>query len=116
MIGKWIQRRNKKQPQNKPDHLEDISPEVMQSPSILCIAKALSGEDKTKHATYISEYLGMSGLPVKAIARAQMIGPYLLEVEDITGKIYIVCMNERYGLIGIKEDSLNGAWVFTVNY
>lgn len=116
MIGKWIQRRNKKQPQNKPDHLEDISPEVMQSSSILCIAKALSGEDKTKHATYISEYLGMSGLPVKAIVRAQMIGPYLLEVKDITGKIYVVCMNERYGLIGIKEDSLNGAWVFTVNY
>lgn len=116
MIEKWIKQKNKKQPQNEPDHLKDTSPEVMQSPSILCIAQALSGEDKTKHATYISEYLGMSGLPVKTIIRAQIIEPYILEVEDTNGKIYVVCMNERFGLIGIKENSLNGAWVFTVNY
>lgn len=116
MIGKWIKQKHGEQPENEQGNSNNDSIKITQSSSILCIAEALSGEDKTKHATYISEYLGMSGLPVKTIIRAQIIEPYILEVEDTSGKIYVVCMNERYGLIGIKENSLNGAWVFTVNY
>lgn len=91
-------------------------PKVMQESSVSCIAAAITDNDNIKYARYIAEYLGKAGLSIGLIVQAQMIEPYCLEVKDESGTTYVVCMNERYGLIGIRKNSLNGPWVFTVNY
>ncbi len=116
MIGKWIKQKEESSSEIKTNNLRKETPKIMQEDNMLCIAQAFSGDNRRKYATYVCEYLAMSNLAINTIIRAQMIGPYQLEIEEQNNKVYVVCMSENYGLIGIKENSLDGKWIFTVNY
>lgn len=102
---------------------EEISQEespVLSEKSLICIEGALSSDDNKKYAGYIAKYLFLSEVAVDTIINANVIesedeeNKIFVEVEDSQKRIYVVVVTEEYDLIGIKENSIDGQWVFTV--
>lgn len=93
---------------------------VLSEESLACIEGALNSDDNKKYAGYIGKYLFLSEIAVDAITNANIIemqdedNRIFIEVEDSQKRIYVVVVTEEYSLIGIKENSIEGQWVFTV--
>ena len=93
---------------------------VLSEESLSCIEGALNSDDNKKYAGYIGKYLFLSEIEVDSIMNANVVEVWdednriFIEVEDSQERIYVVVVNEEYSLIGIKENSIEGQWVFTV--
>lgn len=93
---------------------------VLSEESLTCIEEALNSDDNKKYADYIAKYLFLSEIAVDTIINANVIesedeeNKIFVEVEDSQKRIYVVVITEEYDLIGIKENSIDGQWVFTV--
>lgn len=88
--------------------------------SISCIAKALDSDENEKYASYILDFLISSGIPVSDIVAASIVGEneyscrYLLQITDSENRCYVIGLEDHYSIIGIKKDSKDGDWIFTV--
>lgn len=88
--------------------------------NISCIAQALNSDDNEKYAYSIIDFLSLSGLPISTIVQAQMVGEneyscrYLLEIKDADNRCYVIGLEDNYSVVGIKQDSKEGDWIFTV--
>lgn len=88
--------------------------------NISCIAEALDTDDNEKYACSVIDFLSLSGLPISTIVQAQMVGEneyscrYLLEITDADNHCYVIGLEENYSGVGIKKDSKEGDWIFTV--
>lgn len=88
--------------------------------NISCIAEALNTDDNEKYACSVIDFLSLSGLPISTIVQAQMVGEneyscrYLLEITDADNRCYVIGLEENYSGVGIKKDSKEGDWIFTV--
>ncbi len=95
---------------------------VLSEESLANIESALDSDDNKKYATYIAKYMNLSGLSVDTIVNAKVIekqdaeNRILVELKDSEDRVYVVVLTQKYGLIGIKENSVDGQWVFTVTY
>ena len=94
---------------------------VMSEESIDNISAVFDGEKKDEYATQIATYLYLSGLSVSDIMKAEMLESAdseekLIKVTDSENRSYAVVLTKKFGLIGIKENSQEGDWVFTVTY
>lgn len=93
---------------------------VISDESIKCLEGALSSDDNKKYAGYIAEYLYLSEIDVDTIIRANVVekanekDSIFIEVEDSQNRIYVVVLSEKYSLIGIKENTVDGQWIFMV--
>ena len=93
---------------------------VLSEGSIACIAEGLDSVDNDKYARYIAEYLYLAEIPIDAIINAKEVANndgknrIYIEVEDSQNRIYVVVVSEKYSLIGIKENTIDGEWIFTV--
>ena len=93
---------------------------VLSEESLANIESALDSDDNKKYATYIAKYLHLSGISVDTIVGAKVIekqdaeNRIFVELKDSQARIYVVVLSQNYGLIGIKENSVDGQWVFTV--
>lgn len=99
---------------------EEQTPLLSNKDNISCIAEALNTDDNEKYACSIIDFLSLSGLPISTIVQAQMVGEneyscrYLLEITDADNRCYVIGLEENYSGVGIKKDSKEGDWVFTV--
>lgn len=99
---------------------EEQTPPLSNKNNISCIAEALNTDDNEKYACSIIDFLSLSGLPISTIVQAQMVGEneyscrYLLEITDADNRCYVIGLEENYSGVGIKKDSKEGEWVFTV--
>lgn len=99
---------------------EEQTPPLSNKNNISCIAEALNTDDNEKYACSIIDFLSLSGLPISTIVQAQMVGEneyscrYLLEITDADNRCYVIGLEENYSGVGIKKDSKEGDWVFTV--
>lgn len=99
---------------------EEQTPLLSNKDNISCIAEALNTDDNEKYACSIIDFLSLSGLPISTIVQAQMVGEneyscrYLLEITDADNRCYVIGLEENYSGVGIKKDSKEGDWVFTI--
>lgn len=93
---------------------------VLSDESLICLEGALSSNDNKKYAGYIAKYLYLSEIAVDTIIRANVVEKpddkdrIFIEVEDSQNRIYVVVVSEKYDLIGIKENAIDGQWIFIV--
>ncbi len=95
---------------------------VLSEESLVNIESALDSDDNKKYATYIAKYLHLSGIAVGTIVNANVLekqdaeNRIFVELKDSEDRVYVVVLTQKYGLVGIKENSADGKWVFTVTY
>ncbi len=108
--------------QNHPEQTtqEEKKTTLSDKNSISCVAQVLNSDDNEKYALSIIDFILLSGLPINTIIQADIIGEneyscrYLLQIIDSDNRCYIIGLEDNYDCIGIKENSKEGDWIFTV--